>query len=32
MYRDIQEPMLAAASSFAGNPFSGLVDNSGNIN
>lgn len=29
MYRDIQEPMLAAASSFAGNPFSGLVDNSG---
>lgn len=29
MYRDIQEPMLNAASSMAGNPFSGLVDNSG---
>ncbi|XP_077285757.1 ubiquilin [Arctopsyche grandis] len=32
MYRDIQEPMLAAASSFAGNPFSGLVDNSDGTN
>lgn len=30
MYRDIQEPMLNVASSMAGNPFSGLVDNSGN--
>lgn len=29
MYRDIQEPMLNVASSMAGNPFSGLVDNSG---
>ncbi|XP_026741429.1 ubiquilin-1 isoform X1 [Trichoplusia ni] len=28
MYRDIQEPMLNVASSMAGNPFSGLVDNS----
>lgn len=31
MYRDIQEPMLNVASSMAGNPFSGLVDNSGKI-
>lgn len=31
MYRDIQEPMLNVASSMAGNPFSGLVDNSGII-
>lgn len=30
MYRDIQEPMLNVASNMAGNPFSGLVDNSGN--
>lgn len=26
IYRDIQEPMLNAASGFGGNPFSGLVD------
>ncbi|XP_063383165.1 ubiquilin-1 [Cydia fagiglandana] len=32
MYRDIQEPMLNAASSMAGNPFSGLVDNSDGTN
>lgn len=32
MYRDIQEPMLSAASSFTGNPFSGLVDNSDGTN
>lgn len=31
MYRDIQEPMLNVASSMAGNPFSGLVDNSGEL-
>ncbi|GLH05657.1 Ubiquilin-1 [Gryllus bimaculatus] len=31
MYRDIQEPMLSAASEqFGRNPFAGLVDNSGN--
>ncbi|CAG4935116.1 unnamed protein product [Colias eurytheme] len=32
MYRDIQEPMLNVASSMAGNPFSGLVDNSDGTN
>lgn len=33
IYRDIQEPMLnAATESFAGNPFSGLVDNSSGAN
>ncbi|XP_063368090.1 ubiquilin-4 [Cydia amplana] len=32
MYRDIQEPMLNAASSMAGNPFSGLVDSSDGTN
>lgn len=32
MYRDIQEPMLNAASSMTGNPFSGLVDNSDGTN
>lgn len=33
IYRDIQEPMLnAATESFAGNPFSGLVDNSSGTN
>lgn len=29
MYRDIHEPMFAAAAGVVGNPFSGLVDNSG---
>lgn len=33
IYRDIQEPMLnAAAETFAGNPFSGLVDNTSGPN
>ncbi|CAG9790890.1 unnamed protein product [Diatraea saccharalis] len=32
MYRDIQEPMLNVASNMAGNPFSGLVDNSDGTN
>lgn len=33
IYRDIQEPMLnAATESFSGNPFSGLVDNSAGAN
>lgn len=33
IYRDIQEPMMnAATESFAGNPFSGLVDNSTGAN
>lgn len=33
IYRDIQEPMMNAASeTFAGNPFSGLVDNSSGAN
>lgn len=33
IYRDIQEPMLnAATETFAGNPFSGLVDNSSGAN
>jgi ubiquilin len=32
IYRDIQEPMLNAASEFTRNPFSGLVDNGSNQN